>query len=363
MDFSAPLASSAPAVSARESHDVRVDVLRGLAALGVALYHFSRSAYLGQGITTTILQQGYLGVHAFFVVSGYVIPLALARIAARAKQPFRPRLIPGFLIGRWIRLYPAFAASAVLSIVLWYGSALLPGFRGGPPNFSWAQIASNATLSCDVFNLAWINPVFWTLAIETQYYVAIALCFPLLVSRHRWLRWSTLLVWIIAPLLSQTHGTLFPFGATFAVGLILYGSASELFSKTESAILVIAALTVTMSHGDYPVAIAKAVSLLFLCRFPAIKNRWILGLGTVSYSLYLVHVPIGGRVINLSEHFTLSFPEKLIATFAALIASIIAAVAFYCYVERPSHEASRRWMKRHGLPANGGEVSSLPATR
>jgi peptidoglycan/LPS O-acetylase OafA/YrhL len=364
MELSAPPpAPSAPAAFAREGHDVTVDVLRGLAALGVALYHFSRSDYLGTGATAAVLHHGYLGVYAFFVVSGYVIPLALERIAARGKTSFRFNLIPGFLVGRWVRLYPAYAASAILSIALWYGSALLPSFRGSPPTFSWAQIATNATLSCDLFNFAWINPVFWTLGIEAQYYVAISLCFPLLIASRKWVRWLILLIWITAPLLIQTHGTLFPFGATFALGIILYAKARRLFSKIEMVVLTVAALAVPVCHGDYAVAAASAVSLLFLLRFPVIKNRWILGLGTVSYSLYLVHVAIGGRVINFSEHFALSFPEKLFATTAALVASLVAAVVFYHYIERPSHEASRRWIKRHCLPGKGGEVSSLPATR
>jgi hypothetical protein len=38
-----------------------------------------------------------------------------------------------------------------------------------------AQLVTDATLSCDFFGETWLNPVFWTLAIEAQYYGKVAM--------------------------------------------------------------------------------------------------------------------------------------------------------------------------------------------
>src|SRR3569833_2811545 len=260
MDLSALTSAPAPAATPlRKGHADNVDVLRGLAALGVAL----------------------------------------SRMCTRANESFGFKQIPSFLLGRWIRLYPAFAAAAVLSAILWYASELLPSFRGGPPAFSASQIAGNATLTCDIFNLPWLNPAFWTLAIEAQYYILFALSFPLLAGSRRWMPRAAILGWIAAPLLIRTHGTVFPFGATFALGLILYASRSEIFSRTETALFAILAVAAIVVPSSYAVTLASGLSFIFLAVFPPIKTRGLLWLGSISYSLYLLHVPIGGRVILL----------------------------------------------------------------
>ena len=331
---------------APEVRNTNVDVLRGFAALAVALYHFSRSDYLGNSLLGHALHFGYLGVHAFFVVSGFVIPLALARARGGINPAAKPnRLWHRFLINRWLRLYPAFAASALLTIALWYVSAWMPNFRGGQPSFSWAQLFSNATLSCDLTNTAWINPVFWTLGVEAQYYIIIALCITWLSSSRRWLRSATLLLWIAAPLIAPWHGTFLPFGATFALGIIFFQKSIGLISTVETTLWAAAAILVSILHGDFAIAGASGASFLFLAIVPQLKWRLLLSIGAVSYSLYLLHVPIGGRIINLSEHFTLPWIGRVGAVAAALAASLAAAAIFYRLIEKPSHEAARRWSR------------------
>ncbi|MFZ3046680.1 MAG: hypothetical protein WA151_12270, partial [Desulfatirhabdiaceae bacterium] len=71
--------NSPTGISNRLTH---VDALRGLAALAVCLFHLTRykPGFLPEySILKSICQYGYLGVEIFFVISGFIIPLALFR--------------------------------------------------------------------------------------------------------------------------------------------------------------------------------------------------------------------------------------------------------------------------------------------
>jgi hypothetical protein len=89
-------------------------LLRGLAALAVAWFHFinGQPAFLQQH---SFLQlsgaYGYLGVAAFFVISGFAIPYSLDVMKYRF-----PDDISKFLQRRFWRLYPAYIAARALAL-------------------------------------------------------------------------------------------------------------------------------------------------------------------------------------------------------------------------------------------------------
>ena len=56
--------------------------------------------------------------------------------------------------------------------------------------------------------------------------------------------------------------------------------------------------------------------------------RWLSPLvfaGTISYALYLVHLPLGGRVINLAARLPSTAINRFVALAAAYAVSIVAA--------------------------------------
>jgi len=55
-----------------------------------------------------------------------------------------------------------------------------------------------------------------------------------------------------------------------------------------------------------------------------------------------LHVPIGGRIINLGKRFVSTNFEKFIVILLAMAGSVIAAWLFYNLIEKPSHRLSRR---------------------
>jgi peptidoglycan/LPS O-acetylase OafA/YrhL len=98
-------------------------------------------------------------------------------------------------------------------------------------------------------------------------------------------------------------------------------------------------VTVTaIQTWDIAVLISGAAALIFIVLAPydhALARTKIgaalISIGLFSYSLYLVHVPIGGRVVNGLLRLPLPF---LVPSAVAVGASIVAGWCFHVAVER-----------------------------
>lgn len=317
-----------------------LDVFRAIAALAVCFHHFNRECLTGGTWFSEITKYGNYGVDIFFVISGYVIPFALLR------RNFQLSQIGIFLKGRFLRLYPAYALAAILTVGLWYASTWMPGFRGeGPPEISVTQILANATLTCDFFQQERFGIVFWTLAIEAQYYVFIALSFPLLfqnAGKSLVPRWILLGAWLLLPLHFRQGPTVFGWSALFAMGfLAILWQRGELKHWVFFLGLVIAGIV--QWEVRCPVSavlgLSTALGILFLPNFAWRPLVWV---GTISYSLYLLHVPIGGRVMNFLERFSEFGFVQLLSVPLALAISLFVAWIFFLLVEKPSHELAQK---------------------
>ena len=317
-----------------------LDVFRAVAALAVCLHHFNRESLTGGTWFSEIAKYGNYGVDIFFVISGYVIPFALLR------RNFQLSQIGIFLKGRFLRLYPAYALAATLTLGLWYASTWMPGFRGeGPPAFSAAEILTNATLTCDFFRQEWFGIVFWTLAIEAQYYVFIALSFPLLfqnAGKNLVPRWVLLGAWLLLPLLFDQGPTVFGWSALFAMGfLAILWQRGELKHWVFFLGLAIAGIVQweVRSPVSAVLGFSTALGILFLPNFAWRPLVWV---GTISYSLYLLHVPLGGRVMNFLERFSEFGFVQLMSVPLALAITLFFAWIFFLLVEKPSHELAQK---------------------
>src|SRR4051812_10162817 len=90
-----------------------LDFLRGFASLAVAWYHFTAGPSVHPILKATGTF-GWVGVEAFFVISGFVIPYALSR--SNYSMPSYGR----FVMKRIVRLDPPYIASIVFIVVLGY---------------------------------------------------------------------------------------------------------------------------------------------------------------------------------------------------------------------------------------------------
>lgn len=183
-----------------ESRRLRgIDALRGIAALGVVLYH---AVEQGKHVVPNSLAEypvrlvqfgssfGYIGVFLFFVISGFCIHLQWARAKAAGIEPdirFGP-----FWKRRIRRLYPPYVIALLLYLLL---TAWTIGLN--PTHFFFYDIGMHLLMlhNLDPNTCYTINGVFWTLAIEEQLYLAY---FLLLFVRIRWGWGVTIAVCLLA---------------------------------------------------------------------------------------------------------------------------------------------------------------------
>ncbi|HEV2764817.1 MAG TPA: acyltransferase family protein, partial [Pyrinomonadaceae bacterium] len=207
------------------------------------------------------------------------------------------------------------------------------------------------------FGRNWLNAVYWTLAIEFQYYVGVGLLYPLLAHRRRALRLAVMCLLVSAVFLVPNYQFIFLHLPHFFVGTALFQHRAGLTSGREcvltiGALLVLAAFTMSL-----PGALAGLAAALCI-RFARLRQRPLVFAGDISYSLYLLHLPVGGVVLHASRLHGVGWPFAVIAATAA---SVFAAWLMYLFVERPSRRLSsriryRRQADASAFPARAAEA-------
>jgi peptidoglycan/LPS O-acetylase OafA/YrhL len=154
-----------------------LDTFRGLAAVGILLYHcwlLSGEPALGGGPARDVLSASFLAVTLFFVLSGFVLFLPVARrdgefgsVAAYARRRVA-RVVPAYYVVLAVCLlaYPLLTTGTMEGRVTWEAllahgvfaqqeARLLPGYSGA---LGFA-----------------VDPVVWTLSLEALFYVVLPL--------------------------------------------------------------------------------------------------------------------------------------------------------------------------------------------
>jgi peptidoglycan/LPS O-acetylase OafA/YrhL len=337
-----------------------VDVLRGLASFSVAWFHFTNGnpGFLSPGLLKSTGAYGWLGVSMFFVISGFVIPYALNKAQYGVNQYGR------FLAKRIIRLDPPYIADICLILALAYLVPLAPMFQGGPPTYTITQLLGHLGYLNSLIGKPWVNPVFWSLGIEFQYYLLVGLIFPLLVATNRVLRLALLATLLVPGLFIPQPSLIFVALPLFVAGILTFQRKIGLLSIHLFAAGLAVAFSVTWFESGLGTAVVMLVTALAIT-FLNLRSRLLTWLGTISYSLYLVHVPIGGRVVNLSARYARGLYTEITVLILAVSASILAAYLLYWAVELPSQRLSsrisyRRTSARISLraPLNAKELSA-----
>jgi peptidoglycan/LPS O-acetylase OafA/YrhL len=318
-----------------------LDVLRGLAAVAVLLFHYLTrydQKYTPRGDVPFGFADGAYGVHLFFVISGFVIFMTLSRCATASD----------FLVSRLSRLYPAYWAAALLTCAvgtLWP----LPG-----QHYTLMQLLTNLTMLQGFGQVAPIDGVYWTLNIELCFYAVMLALFAsgMLSSTVR-----LSVVWLAAAaaahLLSASgSGFVVPetiqqvfvlrYAALFVAGINFY----EIYQKGPSVIRAALILSCLSVHWiDYGAASTERILVVFGLVAIAVSGRVrflcvrpLVWLGTISYSLYLTHQMIGFAAIKALSGDRL---PSVVAIPATMILAITVASAMTYLVERPAMRVIR----------------------
>jgi peptidoglycan/LPS O-acetylase OafA/YrhL len=339
-----------------------LDFLRGVASLAVCWFHLTRFHYNtpdppGFALVRRTGVYGWLGVEVFFVISGFVIPYSLYRARYRIRDFFT------YLARRVVRLDPPYLAAIAVILALAYVSGLK---SGRPVSIEGQSVgAARVLLHLGYLNIfftryVWLNPSFWTLAIEMQYYLLMGLLFPLVVARNQTVRLGTIaglaaISVLAAPTWFPTAAPYAPFIpgllSLFLLGILTFQFRAGVIRAAEYVpSLIVIAATSFVTLGLTP-GLTGLGSVAVILVYPAWSSAVAGFFARVSYSLYLLHWPIAHytlSVVGMKYLKAESTGARMFVLLLSLAGSLAAAYVLYVLVERPA----QRWSKRFRYGGN-----------
>ena len=355
-----------------------IQALRGIAAAMVMLYHLHTTlagTRFGD-VGATLFNSGAAGVDLFFVISGFIM------VHTTRRADGSPRYAAEFLAKRIARVWPVYAiATLVFSCALDLLVGQITVDQG------WRSLARalvfypHSSLGAPFFRY---QPLFvgWSLGYEVWFYLLFAA--SLLAGRWRWPAFAALFgAFVIAIPLAVTgdvhadayvnyalpgallrlaaNPMMWDFIAGIAIALV-YHSRFAIRSRLACWLCVAAAvageawvLATGYRAGQGPTNWMPGLAIVVLVLAIANKPRpiavprWLVWLGDVSFSLYLVHPFASYLLPKLVFALTRASIAHAITTglpfFAFQIALSLALAALgHRYLERGVAERARRWL-------------------
>lgn len=315
-----------------------LDNLRAIAAWSVCLYHFictTSGLFSEQGALYKTFYFGQYGVHLFFIISGMVIPWSMARNHYRLPDLGR------FLAKRLVRLEPPYLFSILLVLAVLYLRRYSPSYDGIDREVTARQLFLHlGYLVPFASDVTWLNNVYWTLAIEFQYYLAIGLLYFLFVSPRFYVRLCGYLLLLAAPLLPVSASFLPFWLPLFGVGISLFLYKTRTIAWVE-AMIVLLMFLIDLWWFNSPVtawiALGGALCILFLFEY---ANPLLSFLGRFSYSVYLIHPVLGSTFVNVFSHYVSGSFAKFIVILGGVLITLAGSYLMYLLIEKPSKKLS-----------------------
>lgn len=321
---------------------IELDALRGIGALLVLNFHYSTRFHelfpAARHVPFSIFGGNYR-VLLFFAISGFAIFFTMGRLQSAWD----------FMAGRFARLFPAYWAAMSLTLLVEYW--------GHVPALDiphWAELV-NLTMLQGFFYVPPVDGAYWTLTVELAFYAC--MLFLWWIRRLEQVE-LTILGWLALKLVFHVWPDMpdrlasllvlrwIPF---FAIGMLSYrvwAGQRSWRQQTPFLMAIFAVVAVTETRDLLLVAV-----LLVLVFALAIKGhlRWLcvrplMWVGSISYSLYLVHQHIGFVIMVNGDRMGLS---PLLSYGVALATAFLLGALINRTVERPGAEwIMRQWRER-----------------
>ncbi|RZK29371.1 MAG: acyltransferase [Hymenobacter sp.] len=207
------------------------------------------------------------------------------------------------------------------------------------------RLAHNVLFTVPFSEQSWIIGIFWTLAIEFQFYLFIGLLFGVLFERGSiwWITGLMLAAGLVQYLPFQSVNNFFHFSALFAMGgVTLYRQQERIGQVLFLGLLAMFAGVAYWEIGLWEALTGLGTSLaIYYLKW---ENGFTRFLGNISYSFYLVHALIGTTCeFMLIKFFPLSsLTVRVVLQGVCLSAAIAASYVFYLIVEQPFMRLANR---------------------
>jgi exopolysaccharide production protein ExoZ len=358
-----------------------LQILRGIAALLVVAQHLRetiQNLFNHAGLPWRSFSQGYVGVDIFFVLSGVIIYTATRDAAGGFKSSVE------FLIKRFFRVVPMAWAVTVLAYVMLDPPAInlvkallfIPLQAANPPFYGYSVL-----------------DVIWSLTYELVFYMIFAGALMISARYRAWIASALIILMIVlvqlvstgpfslgahtAPLItfaSPVPKALFsllgnPLFVEFITGIMLgalyWRYREQIEEKTAARLLiasialayVVIALATVEPHGQglmHKGRAACAAVFAALLIEPEIRARvtrpvvkGLLWLGTISFSLYLIHLFVIRGVLTVAATLPIGpLAVHVLAVLLVVALSIASAGLIYTFVEKRFVDIGRIAAKR-----------------
>ena len=329
---------------------VELDALRGLAALAVVAFHYTTlygQLYGHVDPPPVSFGFGNYGVHLFFLISGFVIFMTLERTRTAAD----------FVVSRFSRLFPAYWVAILMSAAVVYTIGM-PSQR-----LPLGDLLLDFTMIQELLGAEHIDGSYWTLQVELFFYLQMLVWFMLgWLHRIRWIIGGWLLL-ALACGLATKYDRHFSYTVRevlilrhipfFAIGILFYRIRTRPAQwRADAALIGACIVAIAIAYPPVYAEVALVCSAIFAL-FATNRLTWLRAapfafLGTISYSLYLLHQAIGFSLIWHLE--AIGFSAGSAGLCAALIVTGLATLLTF-FVERPALRMIRDAWKRRGVPA------------
>lgn len=322
-----------------------IESLRGVASLGVVLYHFANSTLptIKPNPIGSYFEWAKLGIPMFFIISAYIIPYSMYSSGYTLSDGWK------FMIKRLARIGPPSWLAILLMAMVYYGAVWMKGkpIEGMTwPGAHIGTILANLFYSFTLFDTGMYIEVYWTLEIEFQFYIFIALLFPVILkSTGNLTQLSVILLLLSLTYYIPGHRVLFfRDNAFFILGILLFLYKMELLPRPWFIYAMLTAILMCyIQHGVYGTA-GSLIALLAIA-FVKFSNPITNFLGMISYSLYITHHFSGVVAEYLLRNITgyeVSDPVKVAMLIIYTAIAIAFAYVFYLIIEKPFIKISHR---------------------
>jgi peptidoglycan/LPS O-acetylase OafA/YrhL len=341
----------------KATRNLALDLLRGLAALGVAVYHF-----LSWNGIVTIESLGTFGVYLFFVLSGLTMMIAYAM--AFSTGIAGPDLVR-FFVNRVARLIPLLAAVALASLIY----SIVIGGAEPARELVRALLTGSGLMALNLPGFLSNSVGAWSLGIEMLFYLVFPVAAVLVAGMG-----TRAFCGLVAGLAVAQQAFLFliagmadsdpsrhwhyytsalVFAPFFLAGMGLYrvNTGASVFNLVLSLLLFAAVALWSLlfpgfilaggaSYLTLSLAVTLSVLFAYRARVPRGVEAFAEFMGNISYALYLTHWISHAAVQFVANRAGLGVELKFILFI--ILAPAVAHVTFVMF-ERPARNRIRIW--------------------
>ena len=336
---------------------VELDALRGLAALAVVAFHYTTHYHAMVGHTRPLgfeFPAGNYGVQLFFLISGFVIFMTLERT----------RTAMDFIVSRFSRLFPTYWTAMAITAAVVYTLGM------PEQKLPLRDLLLDLTMVQEILGAEHLDGSYWTLGVELFFYAQMLLWFMLgLLPRIRLIIVAWLVLAVAYGLATKT-GLHFSYSARealilrhipfFAMGILFYRMHSRAGPhRADAALVGLCLAAIAIAYAPVYLAVGTVCAAIFWLfvtgRLGWLRTAPLAYLGTISYSLYLLHQAIGFVLIHRMERNGIA-PLAAVAITVGVI--FVLATALTYLVERPAlrwirtvwhaHADRYAWLRRPG---------------